>query len=77
VGLGDHLGDPPAQFSGGEQQCVAIARMLITRPKLVLADKPTDNLDTATGLEVLETLHTLQHAGVRKASRVYQLGEER
>lgn len=63
VGLGDRLGHPPARLSGGEQQRVAIARSLINRPKIVLADEPTGNLDPSTGIEVLEALRELQHTG--------------
>ena len=53
TGLSDHLGKYPEQLSGGQQQRVAIARTLAARPKLVLADEPTGNLDEATADAVL------------------------
>jgi putative ABC transport system ATP-binding protein len=53
LGLADHLGKFPEQLSGGQQQRVAIGRTLATRPKLVLADEPTGNLDEETGEAVL------------------------
>lgn len=53
LGLADHLTKYPEALSGGQQQRVAIARTLTARPKLVLADEPTGNLDEATASEVL------------------------
>jgi lipoprotein-releasing system ATP-binding protein len=59
LGLGERLTHQPAQMSGGERQRVAVARALANRPRLLLADEPTGNLDPATSQTVFEALHDL------------------
>ncbi len=59
VGLGARLGHYPSRMSGGEQQRVAIARAYATRPKLLFADEPTGNIDSATGARIIELLFSL------------------
>lgn len=59
VGLGDRINSRPAQMSGGQQQRVAVARALASKPKFVLADEPTANLDSVSTENLLDIMHKL------------------
>jgi putative ABC transport system ATP-binding protein len=61
VGLSDRAGSRPSKMSGGQQQRVAVARALASRPKFVLADEPTANLDSKSATTLLEIMEKLNH----------------
>jgi len=86
VGLAQQVRQKPFELSGGQQQRAAIARALVTHPKIVLADEPTANLDSVTGLEIIQLMQNINRRDgttfifsshdprvIQKASRVMYL----
>lgn len=74
VGMQNKSYKMPHELSGGEQQRIVIARALLNRPKLILADEPTGNLDPETGSRIVGMLHEISHKGTAVVMATHNMG---
>ena len=74
VGMANKSYKMPHELSGGEQQRVVIARALLNKPDLILADEPTGNLDPDTGMQIVAQLHEIAAAGTAVIMATHNLG---
>src|SRR5690554_6917956 len=74
VGLGDKLRHYPVMLSGGEQQRVGIARAIVNKPPLLLADEPTGNLDPKLSMEIMRLFESFNDVGVAVLIATHDLG---
>ena len=73
VGMGDKIDKMPHELSGGEQQRIAIARAILNKPKIIIADEPTGNLDPETAEDIIRLLREISQTGTSVVMSTHNL----